>query len=110
MREFLVKTNRLLSTTTNLNDPEKTCLDEHCSDSRDLTMAELALAIVPLCIGAIKGADIIRKRLKILRHHNNEIKRLRTKFTTQNNVFLDECQLLLQEILEPKEAESCKQH
>ncbi|KAK7751750.1 hypothetical protein SLS62_006235 [Diatrype stigma] len=69
-------------------------------------MAELALAIVPLCIGAIKGADIVRKKLKILRHHDKEMRRLRKKFTAQNDIFLDECQLLLQEILDPKEAES----
>ncbi|RYP46405.1 hypothetical protein DL768_007372 [Monosporascus sp. mg162] len=69
-------------------------------------MAELALAIVPVCISAIGGADFVRKRLKILRHHDKEIKRLRKKFASQTDIFLDECQLLLQEILDPKEAET----
>ncbi|EMR63244.1 hypothetical protein UCREL1_9814 [Eutypa lata UCREL1] len=67
-------------------------------------MAELALAIVPLCATAIQGAAFIRKRLKILRHHDKEIKRLRKKFISQTDIFLDECQLLLQEILEPEVA------
>ncbi|KAI1641468.1 hypothetical protein F4809DRAFT_586804 [Biscogniauxia mediterranea] len=67
-------------------------------------MAELALAIVPLCFGAIKGIGIAKKKLKILRHHDSEIKRLRKKFTTQVDIFLDECELLFHEFLDPKEA------
>ncbi|KAI0602748.1 hypothetical protein F4775DRAFT_535501 [Biscogniauxia sp. FL1348] len=68
-------------------------------------MAEIALAIVPICFGAIKGISIAKKKLKILRHHDSEIKRLRKKFTAQVDIFLDECQLLFQEFLDPKEAE-----
>ncbi|KAL7621499.1 hypothetical protein AAE478_008823 [Parahypoxylon ruwenzoriense] len=69
-------------------------------------MAELALAIVPLCFTAIKGIRIARRKLGILRHHDSEIKRLRKKFTAQADIFLDECQLLFQEFLDPKEAEA----
>ncbi|KAI1500656.1 hypothetical protein F5X99DRAFT_385548 [Biscogniauxia marginata] len=74
-------------------------------DSDDI-MAELALAILPLCLTAIKGIGVAKKKLKILRHHDSEMKRLRKKFTAQIDIFLDECQLLFQEFLDPKEAES----
>ncbi|KAK8863006.1 hypothetical protein PGQ11_009241 [Apiospora arundinis] len=63
-------------------------------------MAELALAIVPLCFAAIKGTRVVLKRLKILRQHNIEIKRLQKKFRTQTDNFLDECQTFLQELLD----------
>lgn len=69
-------------------------------------MAELALAIIPLCLGAMKGIGTVREKLNLLRHHSSEIKRLRKKFKTQTCIFLDECQLLLQKILDPKEAEA----
>ncbi|KAK7937955.1 uncharacterized protein PG986_014823 [Apiospora aurea] len=49
-------------------------------------MAELALAVIPLCLGAIKGINTVRKKLKLLRHHDSE--------------------LLLQEVLGPKQAEA----
>lgn len=73
-----------------------------------LPMAELALAVVPLCVTAIQGTAFVRKKLKLLRHHDKEIKRLRKKFITQTIIFLDECQLLLQEILEPGVAAECE--
>lgn len=69
-------------------------------------MAELALAIIPLCLGAIKGIGIVRKKLKVLRHHDSEMKRLRKKFNAQTDIFLDEWQLLLQEVLDPEQAET----
>ena len=69
-------------------------------------MAELALAIAPICLSAIAGINIARKKLKILRHHGKEIKRLRKKFTAQTDIFLDECQLLFQDFLDPNEAEA----
>ncbi|KAF3012668.1 hypothetical protein E8E14_011420 [Neopestalotiopsis sp. 37M] len=69
-------------------------------------MAELALAILPLCFGAVKGIVIAKKKLKILRHHHKEIKRLRKRFNSQTDIFLDECQLLFQEFLSPQEAEA----
>lgn len=69
-------------------------------------MAELALAIVPLCLSALKGIHVVHKKLKILRHHGKEIKRLRTRFSSQTEIFLDECQLLFQELLGPEEAEA----
>ncbi|KAK7949034.1 uncharacterized protein PG986_009920 [Apiospora aurea] len=63
-------------------------------------MAELGLAIAPLCIGAIKGTCVVLKRLKVLRHRNEEIKRLQKKFRTQTDNFLDECESFFQELLD----------
>lgn len=69
-------------------------------------MADLALAIVPLCLSALKGIHVVHKKLKILRHHAKELKGLRTKFSIQKDIFRDECQLLFQELLGPEEAEA----
>lgn len=69
-------------------------------------MSELALAIIPLCLGAVKGINAVRKKLKVLRHHASEVKRLRKKFASETDIFLDECQLLFQEFLELEEAEA----
>lgn len=69
-------------------------------------MAEFALAVAPLCLSALKGISFIHKRLKVLRHRDKEIKRLRTRFTSQTEIFLDECQLLFQEVLDLEDAEA----
>lgn len=69
-------------------------------------MADLALAIVPLCLSALKGIHVVHKKLRILRNHGKEVKRLRIRFSSQTEIFLDECQLLLQELLGPEEAEA----
>ncbi|KAK8086395.1 hypothetical protein PG994_001369 [Apiospora phragmitis] len=75
-------------------------------------MAELALAIVPLCIATIKGGKVVLKRLEGLRQHNKEIKRPRKLFGCQREgtvtlrqiiqieVFLDECEFILQQFLD----------
>lgn len=69
-------------------------------------MAELALAVIPLCMSALKGIRVVHKKLKVLRHHNKEIKRLRTRFNSQTDIFLDECQLLFQGFLDHEDAEA----
>lgn len=46
-------------------------------------MAELALAIVPLCVAAIKGGKLVLKKCKELQQHDKEIERLRTQFRYQ---------------------------
>ncbi|KAK2037840.1 hypothetical protein LZ31DRAFT_560114 [Colletotrichum somersetense] len=45
------------------------------------------------------------KRVKVLRHHGSEIKRQRKKFNAETDVFLEECHLLLQEVIDPGSAE-----
>ena len=69
-------------------------------------MAELALAILPLCIGTIKGIAVARKKLKVLKHHDSEAKRLQKRFQLQSDIFLDEMQLLLQEVVGRDEAQA----
>ncbi|KAK6859523.1 hypothetical protein PG995_003159 [Apiospora arundinis] len=61
----------------------------------------LALGIAPLCLTAIKGFTIARSKFHLLRHHKRELKRLKTTFVTQTHIFLDECHLLLQEVIDP---------
>ncbi|ETS76402.1 hypothetical protein PFICI_11789 [Pestalotiopsis fici W106-1] len=61
----------------------------------------LILGITPLCISAIKGIKAAKATLKTLRHSKSELKRIRKKFTKETHVFLDECHLLLQEIVDP---------
>lgn len=68
-------------------------------------MADLALAIVPLCLSALKGIHVVHNKLRILRHHGKEIKRLRTQFRTQREIFLAECELLFLELLGPRDAQ-----
>lgn len=72
-------------------------------------MAELALAVVPLCLSAVKGLSLAEKsfkKLRKLRRFRHEIETRKTEFTTQKEFFLDECQLLLQHFLDREEAEA----
>ncbi|KEY74654.1 hypothetical protein S7711_08421 [Stachybotrys chartarum IBT 7711] len=61
----------------------------------------IALGVAPLCVGAIKGIKAAKTKLKTLRQHNSELKTLRKKFTKETHIFLDECHLLLQEVVDP---------
>ncbi|KAK7920296.1 hypothetical protein PG985_008318 [Apiospora marii] len=63
-------------------------------------MAELALAIVPLCVATIKGGGVILKKCKELRKHSKEIERLRKHFRYQRDAFLDECETIFQQFLD----------
>lgn len=72
-------------------------------------MAELALAVVPLCLSAVKGLSLAEKsfkKLRKLRRFRHEIDTRKIEFTTQKEFFLDECQLLLQHFLDREEAEA----
>jgi len=53
-------------------------------------MAELALAIVPIFFGAIKGFSVIREKTHMLRHYHKEIRRLRDKVDVQSRCFRGE--------------------
>ncbi|GAP85045.1 hypothetical protein SAMD00023353_3900910 [Rosellinia necatrix] len=61
----------------------------------------LGLGIAPLALSAIKIIKATRSKLKVLRSHDKVLQRLRRSFKTQSHVFLDECHLLLQEIVNP---------
>ncbi|KAM0420358.1 hypothetical protein ACHAPT_011900 [Fusarium lateritium] len=58
----------------------------------------LALGIAPLCLSAISGAKLARKKLRLLRHYDKEMCRLGKRLKTQILIFLGESQLLLQEV------------
>lgn len=69
-------------------------------------MAELGLAIVPLCLAAIKGSSVLGRKLPSVFRHSREIKRLRKKLKIETEIFKDECEFLLGELIEPMEAEA----
>ena len=59
----------------------------------------LSLAIAPLCLSAVVGAKYARKKLRLLRgYKDKQASRLRKRLKTQISLFLDECQLLLQDV------------
>jgi len=59
-------------------------------------MAEVALAVIPICLSAIHGASVVRAKLRILRRHDREVDLVRRRFRTQADNFQDElCWVLL---------------
>jgi len=58
----------------------------------------ISLGVVPLCLSAIKGVKVVKGKIKLLRHHSRDTARFRKRFRTQVSVFLDEFQLLLQDV------------
>lgn len=55
-------------------------------------MAEVALAIVPICLSALNGISILRAKFHILRHHHREVERVQQTFDIQVGIFQDELQ------------------
>lgn len=66
----------------------------------------LTLGIAPLCLSAVSGAQIVKKKLKVLRHHDRELSRFNKRFKGQIGIFQDECQLLLQEVVDDATVEA----
>ena len=56
----------------------------------------ITLGVAPLCVVAFKGSRRLREKIKLIRNHEGEVRRLRTKLKTQISVFRDELRLLLQ--------------
>lgn len=57
----------------------------------------LGLGLAPICLSAIKGAEYLGKKIKIIGNHQREICRFRKRFKIQAGIFLDECYLLIQD-------------
>lgn len=55
----------------------------------------LTLGILPLVGAAVKGYGTITEKIKICRHFDREIRRVRASFESQKSIFLNEVQLLL---------------
>lgn len=53
-----------------------------------------------------QGIGVARKKLKILKQRDSETKRLQKKFRAQSAVFLDEMQLLLQDVVGRDDAQA----
>ncbi|KAK1757303.1 hypothetical protein QBC47DRAFT_375640 [Echria macrotheca] len=69
-------------------------------------MAELALAIVPIFLSAVKGFSILREKTHVLRHYHKEIKRLRDKVEVQSRNFSGEVHQLIIDTLDDHTAQS----
>ncbi|KAK4244224.1 hypothetical protein C7999DRAFT_35411 [Corynascus novoguineensis] len=69
-------------------------------------MAELALAIVPIFFGAVRGFSIIREKAHLLRHYHKEIKCLRDKVDAQCRNLKGEVHHLIIDTLEVHLADS----
>jgi hypothetical protein len=60
-------------------------------------MAEVALAIVPICFSALAGIKILKAKMKILRRHDREVECVRRKVRVQSCNFQDQlCRLLIE--------------
>lgn len=68
-------------------------------------MAELALAIVPIFFGAVRGFFIIREKTHLLRHYHKEIRRLRDKVDVQSRCFRGEIYHLIIDTLDDHTAQ-----
>ncbi|KAI0509180.1 hypothetical protein F5B22DRAFT_658626 [Xylaria bambusicola] len=60
--------------------------------------ASLVLAIAPLALEALKGFRKLNSKLRIFCHYSQELKRIRTKFETQQDFFQSECEILLRKV------------
>ncbi|KAK3374678.1 hypothetical protein B0H63DRAFT_562713 [Podospora didyma] len=57
----------------------------------------LGLGIAPLCLAALTGTKCVKKKLKLFRHHHQELSGFRKRLTTLASLFRDECRLLPQD-------------
>ena len=55
-------------------------------------------ALHPSVSRGVKGAKFLKKKLSLLRGYSGEVGRFRKRFKTQAGIFLDEAQLLFQDI------------
>lgn len=57
----------------------------------------LGLGIAPLCLTALKAGSVLRRKAKALQHHGSAIIRFRKRLKSQDDIFRDQSQLLLQQ-------------
>ncbi|KAI8943929.1 hypothetical protein F4801DRAFT_586030 [Xylaria longipes] len=60
--------------------------------------ASLLLVIAPLAIEAFKCFRTLNSKLRIFSHYSQELKRIRTRFEAQQDLFQSECEILLQKV------------
>jgi len=64
----------------------------------------LALGIAPLCFSVFKGFKVIHAKLRAIRHGSHELSRLKNKYHVQSELFRDECEYILRDILDSETA------
>ncbi|KAK4451549.1 hypothetical protein QBC34DRAFT_57530 [Podospora aff. communis PSN243] len=69
-------------------------------------MAEIALGVVPIFFGAVRGFSLLRDKLHLLRHYRKEVKWLRTKVEVQSLCFKSEVHHIIIDILDTRTAQS----
>ncbi len=77
--------------------PRSVKKNPHQNELGAMDPISLGLGIAPLCLAALKGGSVLKKKTKALRHHGRVISRLRKKLNSQYDIFRDESQLLLQQ-------------
>jgi hypothetical protein len=69
-------------------------------------MAELALAIVPIFFGAVRGFTILQDKIHLLRHYRKEVGWLRTRVDVQARCFRGEVHHVVIDTLDTPTAQS----
>jgi hypothetical protein len=69
-------------------------------------MAEIALGVVPIFFGAVRGFSLLRNKLHLLRHYRKEVKWLRTKVEVQSLCFKGEVHHVVIDTLDTHTAQS----
>ncbi|KAK4446238.1 hypothetical protein QBC34DRAFT_150775 [Podospora aff. communis PSN243] len=66
--------------------------------------ASIILGIAPLCVAAFKGFKKTRSTLRTIRHGSHELSRLKGKYDIQSELFNDECEYVLRDMLDAETA------
>ncbi|KAK0655631.1 hypothetical protein B0T16DRAFT_302382, partial [Cercophora newfieldiana] len=69
-------------------------------------MAEIALGVVPIFFGAVRGFSILQGKIHLLRHYRKEVKWLRTKVDVQSRCFKGEVHHVVIDTLDTHTAQS----
>ena len=69
-------------------------------------MAEVALAVVPIFLGAFKGFTMVKEKMHLLRHYRKEVEWLRKKVDVQARCFKGEIHHVCIDTLDTQMAQS----
>ncbi|KAK1829445.1 hypothetical protein QBC39DRAFT_356579 [Podospora conica] len=69
-------------------------------------MAEIALAVVPIFFGALRGFKIVKEKVHLLRHYRKEVKWLRKRVEVQARCFKGEVHYVCIDTLDTQTAQS----
>jgi hypothetical protein len=64
--------------------------------------ASLFLGVLPVVIEAVKSYQTVREKIRVFRHYSREVKRVQKEFRVREQMFLNECRLLLQLVVDER--------